>query len=31
MTFVASLDQSTTSTKFTIYSSEGELVGKHLI
>jgi glycerol kinase len=30
MSFVASLDQSTTSTKFSIFTPQGELVAKHL-
>jgi glycerol kinase len=31
MSFLASLDQSTTSTKFSIFTPEGELVAKHLL
>lgn len=31
MSYIASLDQSTTSTKFSVFSIEGALIAKHLI
>lgn len=30
MSFVASLDQSTTSTKFSIFTPHGQLLAKHI-
>ncbi len=31
MSYIASLDQSTTSTKFSVFSIDGVLIAKHLI